>query len=30
MDLKTGEYTLVIGAEDNSVSYLKAIEIKIT
>jgi virginiamycin B lyase len=28
-DLKTGEYTLMIGAEDNSVSYLKAIKIKI-
>ena len=30
IDLKTGEYTLMIGAEDNSVSYLKAIKIKIT
>ncbi|MGA9150323.1 MAG: hypothetical protein WBZ36_07080 [Candidatus Nitrosopolaris sp.] len=30
IDLKTGKYTLMIGAEDNSVSYLKAIKIKIT
>jgi virginiamycin B lyase len=30
IDLKTGEYTLMIGAEDDSVSYLKAIRIKIT
>lgn len=30
IDLKTGEYTLMIGVEDNSVSYLKAIKIKIT
>jgi virginiamycin B lyase len=29
-DLKTGEYTLMIGAEDDSVSYLKAIKVKIT
>lgn len=30
IDLKTGEYTLMIGAEDDSVSYLKPIKIKIT
>jgi virginiamycin B lyase len=30
IDLKRGEYTLMIGVEDDSVSYLKAIKIKIT
>jgi hypothetical protein len=29
-DLKTDEYTLMIGAEDDSVPYLKAIKVKIT
>jgi virginiamycin B lyase len=30
IDLKRGEYTLMIGAENDSVSYLKAIKVKIT
>jgi virginiamycin B lyase len=30
IDLKKGEYTMMIGAEDDFVSYLKAIKIKIT
>jgi virginiamycin B lyase len=30
IDLKRGEYTLMIGVEDDSVSYLKATKIKIT
>jgi virginiamycin B lyase len=30
IDLKRGEYTVMIGAEDDSVSYLKTIKIKIT
>jgi virginiamycin B lyase len=30
IDLKRGKYTLMIGVEDDSVSYLKAIKIKIT
>ncbi len=30
IDLKRGEYTMMIGAEDDSVSYLKAIKVKIT
>jgi virginiamycin B lyase len=30
IDLKRGEYTMMIGAEDDSVSYLKVIKVKIT
>jgi virginiamycin B lyase len=29
-DLKSGDYTLMIGAENDSISYLKAVKIKIT
>ena len=28
-DLKPGEYTLMIGAENNSISYLRAVKIMI-
>jgi uncharacterized membrane protein len=30
VDLKPGEYVLMIGAENDSISYLKAIRIRIT
>jgi virginiamycin B lyase len=29
LDLKSGEYTLMVGAENNAISYLKAIKINI-
>ena len=29
-DLEPGDYTLMIGAENNSISYLKAVKIKIS
>jgi uncharacterized membrane protein len=28
-DLESGDYTLMIGAENNSISYLRAVKIKI-